>query len=248
MREVEPYPPGVVKVPARLPGTGFFPGGCGLWIEARDEKLPPMPVGGIMVLGHDFHSEEAFAMSLAHGGEVSTSPGDPNYRRVPTWVALLDLLSEVGIPPRECFFTNAYMGLREEAGTTGRFPGSRDLAFVKRCQDFLIKQIAVQRPRVILPLGAWVPRFIAPLSPQLTPWHDAANLGRIDAVGPVQQSAQFPGKIVCPVVALTHPSLRGPNVIRRRYAGLKGHGAELLMIRDALGFANSNAITSGRDS
>ena len=36
------------------------------------------------------------------------------------------------------------------------------------------------------------------------------------------------------VVCLTHPSLRGPNVGRRRYRGLAGDAAEHEMIADAV--------------
>lgn len=47
------YPSGAIPVPEAIAGTAFFPGGHGLWME---EGAPSFPVGGIMVLGHDFHS------------------------------------------------------------------------------------------------------------------------------------------------------------------------------------------------
>ena len=62
---VEPYPKGVVPVPERLPGTAFFPGAAGLWAFDPDAPLPPMPVGGVMVLGHDFYSEAGYRRFLA---------------------------------------------------------------------------------------------------------------------------------------------------------------------------------------
>jgi hypothetical protein len=53
--EVEPYPPGVCPIPRRIVGPAFFPGGAGLWeAEPGSDSLPPMPIHGIMVLGHDF--------------------------------------------------------------------------------------------------------------------------------------------------------------------------------------------------
>jgi hypothetical protein len=54
MGEVEPFPPRVVPFPGRLEGIGSFPAGAGLWVTSPAAPLPAMPVGGVMVLGHDF--------------------------------------------------------------------------------------------------------------------------------------------------------------------------------------------------
>jgi uracil-DNA glycosylase len=120
-----------------------------------------------MILGHDFHSEVAFAKSLSCGGEIQVAPTDPTYRHVPTWVALLKVLADAGIAPERCFFTNVYMGLRKGKGTVGRFPGARDAAYVQQCQAYVHRQLLAQRPRLILTLGAWVPPFLAPLAAEL---------------------------------------------------------------------------------
>src|SRR5688572_29423949 len=98
---VEPYPKGVVPLSARLTGTGFFPGGAGLWGAAAGMPLPSMPVGGIMVLGHDVHSEAAFAKTLSRGAEVEPTTDAP---KVQTWAGLLHLLRDVGVAPQQCFF------------------------------------------------------------------------------------------------------------------------------------------------
>jgi len=233
MRDIEPYPDGVVAVPARITGTAFFPGGYGLWNPRRIEPPPPLPVGGIMILGHDFHSRAAFERSFEAGGEVTDGPRS-TYRTGSTWRNLLPLLEKAGIRPEECFFTNAYMGLREGDATTGRFPGSRDPQFVARCQRFFITQLRAQQPSIILALGAWVPQFLAPLSAQLSKWRDQRSLDAIDDAGPVVPGTRFDGyDRECVVVALTHPSLRGPNVRRRRYEKHVGGEAELAMLADA---------------
>lgn len=49
----EGYPKGVIRVPAPIAGTAFFPGGHGLWRPDVLKPLPEFPLGGIMVLGHD---------------------------------------------------------------------------------------------------------------------------------------------------------------------------------------------------
>jgi uracil-DNA glycosylase len=227
MSDVAPYPPGVVALPARLPGVGFFPGGAGLWDVGVGVPLPPMPCGGVMVLGRDFHSEAAFEHSLRVGTEVAHNP---------TWRNLLIVLKDAGIEPGACFFTNAYMGLRRGAKATGPFPGEKDSAFVQRCSAFFRLQLRAQAPRLILALGKHVPAFLARLSPDLHAWQAAKTFRDLDAAGPVAQRVSFPGVAIapCSVVALIHPSYRPRNVGLRRYKGLEGGEAELEMLREAL--------------
>jgi hypothetical protein len=235
---VEPYPSGVVAPRGRIPGVAFFPGGSGLWGTQPDRPLPAMPIGGVMVLGHDFHSEAGFLASPDEGTEVPTTP-TAKYRTPPTWINLRSLFAEVELPLEQCFFTNAYMGLRKDAKKTGRFVGSLDDAFVRRCQAFLIKQLTVQRPSIVLTLGAWVPRFIAPLSESLAHWTTARSMSALNAAAAVTHDVAFKGvaSLSCTVVALTHPSLRGPNIHRRQFDGLSGHEAEVRMIREAMSSA-----------
>lgn len=234
LRTVEPYPRGVVPVPERLPGTAFFPGGMGLW--HTQDAPPPMPVGGVMVLGHDFYSEAGFRRFVAKRGEST---------RGPTWRNLLALLARVGVGTERCFFTNAYMGLREGSQNTGRFPGARDPGFVERCRAFLGEQILAQEPRLILTLGSHVPAVIAPLSEDLAPWLRATSLKALDeAECPLIPAAFFPSVSGhgATVAALVHPSIRWASVLRRRYSGLAGDAAEVAILKDAL---RSSGILEG---
>jgi len=225
MESVAPYPAGVVEVPDRIRGTAFFPGGAGLWQTGM--QLPPMPVGGLMVLGHNFDSLAGFKRSLAHAGENL---------RGPTWRNLLQLLDEVGISPERCFFTNVYMGLIDGPSAVGRFPGASEAAFVERCLRFLGEQITVVQPALILTLGNEVIPLLARLTPDLLPWREHPTLVALDAVDsgllhPVHFSrADHP----VAVVALTHPAMRHLNVGRRTYRTFHGHEAEKTLIRDAL--------------
>jgi uracil-DNA glycosylase len=120
--------------------------------------------------------------------------------------------------------------------TTGRFPGSRDSAFVDRCRAFFVLQLKLQRPRVIVALGAYVPAFLAPLSHELTAWTTGHSFGELDKQDlALVRSATFrSAEHTCAIVALTHPSLRLANVGRRRWREATGHQAELLLIRAAL--------------
>lgn len=221
------YPSGVVPVPQTIPGLAFFPGGYGLWGSRADRPLPDFPVGGVMVLGHDFHSESGYHESLRLGGERMT---------LPTWRNLVALLKDADIAPDRCFFTNFYMGLRAGSATTGVFPGAGDRGFVEHCRRFLVEQLTAQRPLLVLTLGVHVPHAIAPLSPELEPWAARRGLKHLDATGPVRSGVTFPGVagLATTVVALTHPSLRAAGVRHRAYRGDVGHRAELGMLRDAV--------------
>ena len=221
------YPQGVLPVPEPIVGTSFFPGGFGLWNPPASRPLPLFPVGGVMVLGHDFHSEAGYRASLARGYE---SPNQP------TWRNLVALLDEAGIAPRDCFFTNVYMGLRAGVLTTGPFPGARSSEFVAHCRRFLARQVEAQRPRLILTLGVYAPQVLAPLSPELLAWTEGRGLKHLDGVGPVRTHVTFAHlpDFCSTVVALTHPCLRYASVGQRRYKGSEGVEAELQMLADAL--------------
>ena len=220
------YPRGVLGVPRPIIGTAFFPGGYGLWNPSGSLPLPAFPVEGVMVLGHDFHSEAGYNASFARGYESPTQP---------TWRNLLPVLDRSGISPTECFFTNVFMGLRAGTATTGEFPGARNADFVDHCERFLWSQIRAQRPSLIVTLGIKAPEILGVLSPQLEAWSAGQGLKHLDEVGPVQRDAQFKRipAFSTVAVALVHPSLRSASVRHRRYKGLAGAKAEDLMLSDA---------------
>jgi hypothetical protein len=182
--------------------------------EAQTEKSKRIAVAGGVGFGDVVVDPVAFDL-------VATEEAAP-----PGTAGLMD----------RCFFTNAYMGLRRGEGTTGRFPGSLDKGFVDRCRRFLLRQLDAQQPWVILTLGTWVPSFLSALSPELAKWERVGSIRDLDAAGPLVHGAVFGTRepLRCTVAALTHPSLRGSNVGRRSYAGVRGHDAEMAMLRDAL--------------
>lgn len=227
---------GVKPVPKMLTGTAFFPGGSGLWLGHSGSwytpsDRPDMPEGKVMVLGHNFDSEKGYkeTKSLEVQHELDSR----------TWRNLLPLLQAAGIDKKDCFFTNVYMGLKAGEKNTGEFPGARS-EFKDRCQLFLTKQIAIQKPRLILTLGTEVPEFIAPLAPKLTEkaaWKKWQNFPKLDAdevslVDDVRFD-RAPEQSVT-VVALLHPSERYRNAHLRSYCEQNGTDAELAMLKDAL--------------
>ena len=111
------------------------------------------------MLGHDFHSVLGYERSRLGGSENLRSP---------TWRQLVEFLARVPIALEQCFFTNAYMGLRAGAGTTGKFPGAASAPFVQASREFLLAQIAVQRPALILARGNYVPKATLTSKCQIT--------------------------------------------------------------------------------
>lgn len=229
---VEPYPEVVIPVQKQIQHTSFFPGGIGLW-RTLGSDLPLFPVGGVMVLGQDFDSVKGYEKSLENAAENLT---------MPTWKNLQSLLERVNIQPETCFFTNIYIGLRQGTKNTGRFPGAAFVEFKARCSKFLLRQIAIQKPGLILTLGTWVPRFLATLSPQLVAWSTGSFKDRDkdqDCEGSVRRDVTFdlepfglePHR--CVVASLVHPSLRGPNVHRRSWKTLSGDPAEIALLTEA---------------
>ena len=243
LQKVSPYPEGVVPVPKRIAETAFFPGGAGLWGTQANQPLPPMPIGQVMILGHDFDTEAGFHESLYAQSENL---------KCPTWRNLLWLLDQVGIPAETCFFTNLYMGLRAgHAKVTGRFPGSRYPRFVKQCRTFLTHQIKAQRPRLILTLGAHVPSAIAPLSPDLADWSGFQRFQDLDEGGHALIPRVHFAKalnVQSTVVALTHPSLWHRCVMTRRYGNLAGKAAELTLLQNAMEMAGIAPCSHGRSA
>ena len=222
------YPNGVVRISKRIAGTAFFPGGFGLWISQPNEPLAAMPVGGVMVVGHNFDSEAGFEYAFNHEGENLKGS---------TWRNLLAFLEQVEISPECCFFTNAYVGLQSGDHASGPFPGKQDPEFVRWCQNFLLEQIKLMQPRLILSLGTYVPSFLAPLSPELRRvWSGVKSLITLDE----QEAAlvfpcTFEGVLrSTAVVALTHPAYRHVNVKHRRCKNLTGDAAEQALVKDAL--------------
>jgi uracil-DNA glycosylase len=180
-----------------------------------------------MVLGHDFHSRSGYDESFRRGGERLT---------LPTWRTLLAVLYDADISPESCFFTNLYMGLRSGDKTTGVFPGASDERFRRHCQDFLLTQLRVQRPRLVITLGMQVPPVIAELSDQLTPWVTERGIRKIDDAGALRTNVTFRQlpDFITTVVALLHPSLRHASLRHRTYRGLRELEAERALLRDAV--------------
>ncbi len=226
MRQVEPYPMGVKPIPEQIQSTAFFPGGYGLWLESNSGSLPEFPYEGIMVIGRDFDSEANYRKTLSNPRNNQTAG---------TWKNITRFFKEIPLPMHRCFFTNAYMGLREGTESKGNFPGAMDSGFVDRCRSFLRRQIEVQKPRLILALGMEAPQFLGLLCRRLRPWSTCTATKDFEQAGQLFREVDFgiPGHKAT-VVFLVHPSYRHINARHRSYNGYSGNPAEVALVRNAL--------------
>ncbi len=235
---LQKYPAGMVPVPAKdglVQGTSFFPGGYGLYKKA-DEELPEWPQGKVMVIGNDWGDLTSFLTARDAGSEATGS----------TWRGISDLFP-TGLEPltlRDCFFTNAFMGLRVpvaskrgklKTGSVGESPGRRDPDFKRQCGEFLAHQIQMQKPHLILSLGRFVPDMLSLLSPETSGWQNDGDphWNEIDQVGPLRADVRFDvlPHIKITVCALTHPDRAWLNYKYRSYGS---HLSELGLLRAAV--------------
>lgn len=116
----------------------------------------------------------------------------------------------------------------------------------RACREFLRIQLETQRPRLVLTLGAWVPRYLAPLAPALKHWEKATTLKQVDMVGdarnshsagPLVRSARLHTGQSVVVAALSHPSFYPRSASARQYTGRHGVRAHELLLKDAVSAA-----------
>lgn len=229
------YPEGVVPVrDKRIAGTAFFLGGAGLYFERSGAGESNFPFHGIMVLGHNFDSEEGFKLSWSRGYEDL---------RQGTWRGLLRLLKGADISPNQCFCTNGYAGLCSGKDNR-RYLGRADEQFRAACVSFLRFQIHFQQPRLILTLGLHVPPLLAELSSDLADWNrPRLRITDLDAAPlflGVKLNLSSGLEHTTNVVALVHPS-RPNNAGRRPKGFAKGEIGEIEMIRAAWDARDVNA-------
>jgi hypothetical protein len=230
------HPSSVVRILARIGGTAFFPGGCGLFLEGRELDKVHFPSGGVMVLGHNLDSEAGFRQSLLRGKEKLNGG---------TWRSLVSILKSAAVPLEQCFFTNAFMGLCS-GNDSFRYRGRDDERFRAACLAFLKVQIGFQRPSLIVTLGLHVPPMLAELSSDLSCWKERTlHLSDLDA-NPLIVAAEFgldDSRVhTSVVVPIAHPSMpnNGKRSPRWFPPGKKG---EIELLRTGWTIARRNRLS-----
>ncbi len=166
---LDEYPPGMqcIANDRRIPRTAFFPGGFGIWNP--DGGFPALPSRPVVIVGHNWGTPSDHDEAFAEGIEYSDDWTESKRRIRSTWWNLLPILRGAGITPDRCFFTNAYMGLKDDGGGNVGDLASAPL-FEQRCREFLGFQLLTLKPGIVLALGKPAIRMLGQLVPALTCW------------------------------------------------------------------------------
>lgn len=140
---VTSYPPHIHRVePPSIEWTAFYPGGSGLYCGL--EHFAPAPEAfsdsPAMIVAHNYAGLDAYKRLRAKGGESGFWWRD----------IVIPLLSGAGIDPNKSFFTNALMGLKDGA-SVGNMNATKE--FEDECSEFLLEQIRIVKPSVIIAFG-----------------------------------------------------------------------------------------------
>jgi hypothetical protein len=217
MLDALPVSIGVLRLRCDIPNyPSFFPGG-------RGYKEPAFPEAPVMLVGHNFDTEEGFRDSVRRGSE--------DHLGMNTWVNLIRyFLPEAHVEEGECFFTNFYLGaiihaepkpgVKKKTTNRGKFKCSAK--YHSACVEALIKQIRITRPRVIALLGAKVPSAFAEAVEAYVP-HCGVNLTDTQMRQPLGgHRIQILPDLHAQVVSLYHPSNPRSNESHRAQGALLG--------------------------
>jgi len=95
----------------------YFPGAAGLHFPRGATEHPPFPIGGVMVLGHNW-------------GVMNDWHNTANDGQMQTWRNLLATLRRGKIDPAICFFTNFFLHLMEGDDNMAPFPGGNEMGML----------------------------------------------------------------------------------------------------------------------
>jgi uracil-DNA glycosylase len=156
---VRSYGAGAIEVSNQIDGTAFFPGGGGLWrgLEPYGKLPDEFPNSPIMFLGHNFDSVKGYRQSCSRGIERMNTG---------TWYFLIRYLMAAELNPANAFYTNAFVGLQPEKANGTMFANE---AFYQECRTFLVEQISIVRPRLIVALGQNAARELDLVTGRLSP-------------------------------------------------------------------------------
>jgi hypothetical protein len=212
---------GMVRVgpESRVAGHAFVPVGRG------HAPGVAFPFGGAMVLGQDFGNERDLDAAIAAGEETNA---------IPTWREIGKALRAEDIPLDACWRTNYVMGVRRGyySNCKGPSPGLRGGDLRRACRDLFARQVRAQMPCALVVLGTNVPKALAADFPHAFATWAAGSFALRDAAdGAAIRDADIDGVSVPLVVSILHPSLRGPNLSKRRFGGRQGAEAERSLLR-----------------
>ncbi len=122
---------------------GFFPLGSGILTEQSLINEAEIEEGGTMVLGHDFGTI-SYVKNKCHNKRENNSKTIQN-------------LSQIGLKLENTFFTNFYLGLRDDINHPGntmtKLAVKRQQEYKFFCFNFFQTQLQLINPKIIICLG-----------------------------------------------------------------------------------------------
>ncbi|MDP9025649.1 MAG: hypothetical protein M3N13_09790 [Candidatus Eremiobacteraeota bacterium] len=211
----------VTRAAAFARGTAFFPLGSG-----RFEAGSPLPNRSIAIVAHIF-DEASYRYALGPGAGHERIHGNR------TWVGLRRVFDLAGVDIRDCFLTNALVGIKAGPATGAVRAGPRYRA---ECAAFLARQLALVRPRLVVTLGTHALAVLREAVPALDAFCGGArSIGALDArlgAGHIARDIAIGRETLADVAVLRHPCA-WTNLPRVGCAG-RGHAADADVLRRAL--------------
>jgi hypothetical protein len=122
---------------------------------------------------------------------------------------------------------------RAEGSAIGKSPAFEYPEYLNDCKGFLIKQIEIQKPKLILVLGLHLLGYMSTISAELLAISKIKSYKKMDEQKLASvKSISFIGLdgYQTNIVFITHPTYRHLNIGNRRFRDFKGAQAELELI------------------
>jgi len=123
---------------------GFFPLGSGILTEKCETNSANIAEGGVMILGNDFGTKSYLENGCENKRESSNNPTIRN-------------LAKLGLDKENTFFTNFYLGIRDDV-TYPKTTNTKRIKPIEKeyasfCFDFFLTQLRLVNPKIIICLG-----------------------------------------------------------------------------------------------
>lgn len=186
-----------VEIVPMVQKQGFFPICTGTIDGSMDlSKLK------VMVVGQDFGTKKDFdKKKIKEKGE--------NIEKQSTWKNLKPMLTNLGINPSECFYTNLLLGLRKSESNVGISPALENEDYVNQCIEFFQKQIEAVNPKLIIFLG----KVTFALSSGIINKKEIEKIDYIKSIRKVNKSKPKFKDINC--LYMIHPSFRAQQISKK---------------------------------
>jgi len=176
--------------------TAFFPGGRGFYYERKADFNSSIKEIKILILGNDFGKEKDFEQHLdGNKKDIETN----------TWINLIKLLDSVSsqFPYHNCFFSNAYLGLRLNSyQKSGNSPFFKDKTYHDLSIKIFLEHLKIIQPKVIICLGNNPGKFLNDVfNKKKMEWFEVYDTSEMD---------DFP---IIKIMKIYHPCMN-PNHIK----------------------------------